>query len=469
MTASSNLIFYDTETTGLLKDFAQILQCGSIQTDRNLDILNEQNLGCAPLPWAIPHPMAMVTNKKTNLFHSNVSHYELMRDLNRQWRQWTIDEPATFITFNGMAYDEELVRRQFYWNLFESYLTNTNGNGRLDILLMMNNVAAFSPDVLNIPLFNGGPGISLKQADIAEANGIEIGDAHDAIADCKLMIGLLKQINAKKPELIDFFLSISTKPGVQAAVQQPGFLGLGEVFRREIFKYPVVPCGNKAPNDLMFFDLSFEPEEIFEMDTQEIYSLVQKPSKSGPFKKYGINKTIPICPSSMIDNKDIFDMDFAILEKRAEQVRGNTDFQTLVSQAMADKIDNWNNEYEHIEQMIYSGGFPSPQDKNLMADFHRIDSAEERIKITRNISDERHRLFAERIICQTYPHEAPEDMLNRYNSLITQRLTEEGPWGSLDEVMLELDKLLEKDNSDETQGILEETKEFLTQRAESLN
>jgi hypothetical protein len=78
-------------------------------------------------------------------------------------------------------------------------------------------------------------------------------------------------------------------------------------------------------------------------------------------------------------------------------------------------------------------------------------------------------LFAERIICQTYPQDAPEDMLNRYNSLITQRLTEEGPWGSLDKVMLELDKLLEKDNSDETQGILEETKEFLTQRGESRN
>ncbi|MGY8808077.1 MAG: exonuclease, partial [Gammaproteobacteria bacterium] len=98
MSVSSNLIFYDTETTGLLKDFSQILQCGSIQTSRSLEILHEQNLGCAPLPWAIPHPMAMVTNKKTNLFHSNVSHYELMRDLNRQWRQWTIDEPAVFVT-----------------------------------------------------------------------------------------------------------------------------------------------------------------------------------------------------------------------------------------------------------------------------------------------------------------------------------------------------------------------------------
>ena len=105
MEPSNNLIFYDTETTGLIKDFAQILQCGSIQANRNLEIQDEQNLGCAPLPWAIPHPMAMVTNKKTHLFNSNVSHYEMMRDLNRQWRQWTIDEPGVFVTFNGMAYD----------------------------------------------------------------------------------------------------------------------------------------------------------------------------------------------------------------------------------------------------------------------------------------------------------------------------------------------------------------------------
>jgi hypothetical protein len=169
----------------------------------------------------------------------------------------------------------------------------------------------------------------------------------------------------------------------------------------------------------------------------------------------------------MIDNKNAFDTDFAILEKRAEQVRENMDFQSLVSQAMADKINNWNNEYDHIEQMIYAGGFPSKQDKELMADFHRIDSAEERIKICRNITDERHRSFAERLICQFYPQEAPEDMTGRYQALINQRLNEEGPWGSMDKVMAELEKLLDKDHPEETQNILEETKEFLTQRSAS--
>ena len=92
-------------------------------------------------------------------------------------------------------------------------------------------------------------------------------------------------MNKHKPELIDFFLKISSKTGVQEAVQQKGFLGLGEVFKREIFRYPVVPCGSKVPNDLMFFDLSFDPQEIFDLDTQEIYSMVQKPRKIWTFQE----------------------------------------------------------------------------------------------------------------------------------------------------------------------------------------
>ena len=68
----NNLIFYDTETTGIQKDFSQILQCGSVLTDSSLTAIAEQNIGCAPLPWVIPQPMAMLTNKKIDLFKSNI-------------------------------------------------------------------------------------------------------------------------------------------------------------------------------------------------------------------------------------------------------------------------------------------------------------------------------------------------------------------------------------------------------------
>jgi hypothetical protein len=60
-------------------------------------------------------------------------------------------------------------------------------------------------------------------------------------------------------------------------------------------------------------------------------------------------------------------------------------------------------------------------------------------------------------------------MMSRYQSLIAQRLNEEGPWGSMTKVMSELDQLLEKENSAETQSILEDTKQFLTQRSISID
>ena len=52
---------------------------------------------------------------------------------------------------------------------------------------------------------------------------------------------------------------------------------------------------------------------------------------------------------------------------------------------MADKINNWNNNHDHIEQMIYAGGFPSREDKDLMADFHRIDSSRENKNLSQYI------------------------------------------------------------------------------------
>ena len=36
-----------------------------------------------------------------------------------------------------MKFDEELFRRQFYWNLYEPYMTNTNGAVRIDLMVVM--------------------------------------------------------------------------------------------------------------------------------------------------------------------------------------------------------------------------------------------------------------------------------------------------------------------------------------------
>ena len=459
MTSKVNLVFYDTETTGIQKDFSQILQCGSVLTNSSLDTVDEQNIGCAPLPWVIPQPMAMITNKKIDLFHSNVSHYQMMKDLQMKWKEWSAQFPSVFITYNGHAFDEELVRRQFFWNLLEPYTTNTNGNGRLDLMLMIHNIAAFFSDEISMPLFEGGPGISYKLEHLAIEHGIDAGDAHDAIADCNLMIEMCRIIKERLPEVFESFINISTKPGIKSLLYSKEFLALGEIHRRHTFKYPVILCGADAsrPNEIVFYDLSYDPEDILDLDFTEINKLIQSKGRDGPLKKYKINKTIPICSSNYLKNPNVFDIEFAELQRRADLVRSNKDFQQKVSQAMEDRMMSFP-ESEYIEGTIYSGGFPSYKDKDLMQEFHMSKDLNHLVKISRNFEDERLRLFAERIICTEYSTDIPDDIKKRYEDLIDERNGTDGLWGSIDKSLLQIEKLLDERDDAESQKILKATK-----------
>lgn len=454
-----NLVFYDTETTGIQKDFSQIIQCGSVFTDIELNRLEEQNIGCAPLPWTIPAPRAMLTNKKIELLNSNISHYQMMIDLQRKWKQWSSDKPSIFVSYNGHAFDEELVRRQFWLNLLEPYTTNTNGNGRLDLMLMIHNIASFFSEEISMPLFDGGPGISYKLEHLAKEHQINAEDAHDAIADCNLMISLCEIIKDRLPDVFQSFINTSTKQGIKELLYSDSFLALGEIHRRHVFQYPVVFCGSdpSRPNEIVLFDLSYDPEDILDLDYSEINKLIQAKGRDGPLKKYKINKTIPVCSSHLVKNKEIFDISFQELQDRADRITNDKDFQSKISQAMEDRMMSFP-EPEFVEASIYSGGFPSQRDKDLMQEFHLTENKDLLIKISRNFEDDRFKIFAERIICTQYAPDVPDDINTRYNELLEERTTTDGKWGSITKSIKEIDEMLEKDLSNEDCKILKATR-----------
>jgi exodeoxyribonuclease-1 len=330
-------------------------------------------------------------------------------------------------------------------------------------MLMIHNIASFFSDEISIPFFEDGPTLSIKLEHLANEHGIDVTDAHDAISDCKFMIGLCKVIKERIPKVFDSFIEISTKDGIKNLLHSNNFLALGEVFRRHPFKYPVVFCGadNSRPNDICLFDLSFDPDEIVNLDFAEINKMIQSGGRDLPLKKYKINKTIPICSSTLLSKKDHFDIDHSELQRRAEIVSSNKDFQTRVSQAMEDRMMSFP-EPAYVEGTIYSGGFPSYKDKDLMQEFHLSDNLEHLVKISRNFEDERLRLLAERIICTKFDGEIPEDIKNRYADLIHERTKTEGAWGSIEKSLQEIEKLIEEKKDTEEQKILIATKEHIS-------
>ena len=223
--------------------------------------------------------------------------------------------------------------------------------------------------------------------------------------------------------------------------------------------YSVVLCGSDAsrPNEIVFFDLSYDPDDILDLDYAEINKLVQSKGRDGPLKKYKINKTIPVCSHKLLKDSDAFDIEFSELQRRADIIKADKDFQQKVSQAMEDRLMDFP-ESEHIEGTIYSGGFPSYKDKDLMEEFHLSSDPVHLIKISRNFEDERLRLFAERIICNQFSTDIPDDIYKRHQDLINQRNGDDGPWGSLEKTLIQIEKLLDERSEKEDQKILLATK-----------
>ena len=139
-------VFNDTETTGLNTWFSQIIQIGSVLTDSEFNVDEELNISSKVLPWVVPTKGAYETHKQVENLSDGMSHYEMMHFLKDKWLNWGKSKELVHVTYNGMSFDEELFRRQFYWNLIDPYLTtNRNGSSRIDLMVILFIIANFYP------------------------------------------------------------------------------------------------------------------------------------------------------------------------------------------------------------------------------------------------------------------------------------------------------------------------------------
>ena len=79
-------IFYDTETSSAKElDFVQVIQIGSILTSSSLDEIETFDTICAPLPWTLITPKSLLLNKKKEIFNSEISHYQMIKEIFNRW------------------------------------------------------------------------------------------------------------------------------------------------------------------------------------------------------------------------------------------------------------------------------------------------------------------------------------------------------------------------------------------------
>ena len=463
LNADSCYIFTDTETTGLDINFSQIIQIGSLLTDESLNEENTQDIGCKLLPWIVPSPEAYLVHKKVeSLNEDSMSHYEMMKLLRSTWLEWSKGRNPVYVTYNGHRFDEELFRRQFFWNLLPLYMTNTLGASRLDMLSTLQLVANFFPDSLNLPIFDEED-VSMKLTDWSQANSIEIENAHDALADCVQMHELAKLIIERANPVWRASVKGSSKTGNFEILQSEPFAMIGEVVRRKKFTYPVTFCGQnpKMNNEVAVADLYFDPDQLDDLTDSEL--LEQIGNSGTAIRKVRINKSIPVIASDQIpDLEKYLDIPHEQLVDRARKVRENIKLQTRISELLASNQINYPPP-KYLEQTVYSG-FPSDADDLWMERFHTLPW-EERSKVLDGFEDTRYKELAERLVCANNPESVKHETMSRYQNFLNQRLYDKGPWPSLEKT-LDKTRSMMIDATDEQKEILKRLEKNLEKKSE---
>ena len=207
----TRFVFYDFETTGTSVTYAQPLQFAAIVTDENFNVLDTVDWRCRIAPHILPAPYAL---KVTNLAPEQVTNnnlqsaFEFAQNLYQFLEKW---QPAIWIGYNTISFDEPMLRQLFYQNLQPSiYATSMNGNSRLDVMKMVWGAHSLRPEILTFPENDKGkPSFKLDQ--LAPANGFAHENAHDALADVEATIFILNKIRSADPEFFNDLIKTQDK------------------------------------------------------------------------------------------------------------------------------------------------------------------------------------------------------------------------------------------------------------------
>jgi len=393
-------IFYDTETTGKLTAFDQILQFAAIKTDAELNVLDTFNIRCRLLPYIVPSPGALLVTGTTigAITSCPLSHFEMMRQIHAKMHRWS-EGTAIFLGWNSISFDEKLLRQAYYQTLLPVYQTNTNGNGRADMMRMAQVVAACAPNVLAVPLTGEGKR-TFKLGLMAAANNVALENAHDALADTHATLGIARLIKQRTPALWDILMANGRKSAPLRLLQSEPFMLLSEYFGNP-FNYIVAPiaANSSNTNEWALFDLQFDPAPYLDAGDAELSEAIDGTTKV--IRRLSINAQpgllpIDLAPEDVRGGRQPLETYLA----RAQAIREHGGFRKRISRLLAaryaDKVEPVN-----VEQRIYSG-FPVNADQTRMHSFH-AQGWEDRIGTIQEIEDERYRQIGQRIIAVERP------------------------------------------------------------------
>lgn len=398
MSNKPTFLFYDLETGDIDVKTTRISQFSSIRVDSDFNVIEEKNYYCAPMLDYIPSPYANIVTKITaidileiqkNNPEKVLNEYELYSMLNKDFNE----KGTCTIGFNSLKYDDEIVRRGFYRNLFPIYDREFKNNcSRFDIFPLVKLFANLYKDEFIVPViekkrFNELTGQeeviyskSYKLENLSKANGftVENGLYHDALTDVRATIFLAKKMKEINKDFWELAMHLKDKNNLftylsvnknKPFILESSFFGASKSFTSLVYVLSAHPCDK---NKFIAIDLTNEQgvKNLLQANTANDLVNHYKTKESGLIE-IEINKFPSIVSVNDLEKLKVPQIDYSQYEDIMQQLNSK-----LVTEIILNK---YNNPYSNKpadpttnpDFNIYSGGFASKTDQFRLEEFHR--------------------------------------------------------------------------------------------------
>ncbi|CAI8867411.1 Exodeoxyribonuclease I [Pseudomonas jessenii] len=378
----TSIFWYDYETTGINPRSDRPLQMAGLRTDFDLNEIDEPvNLYCQPSEDILPHPAACAITGITpgQLQEHGLSEADFMTRVHAQ-----LAAPGTCgAGYNTLRFDDEMTRYSLYRNFFDPYAREwQGGNSRWDLIDVVRAAYALRPDGLVWPTDDEGR-VTLKLERLSAANGIDHGNAHEALSDVRATIALARLIREKQPKLYAWLFQLRSKQKVmdQIRLLQPLVHVSGRFSAARNYVGVVLPLAwhPRNKNALIVCDLHLDPQGLLDLDAeslrQRLYTRRDELAEGElpvPLKLIHINKCPVVAPLSVLRQEDQqrLGLDMALYQQRVSQLNGAR--KVWLDKILAIYAREDFSQSQDPEQQLYDG-FIGDRDRRLCEQVRTVD------------------------------------------------------------------------------------------------
>ncbi len=365
-----DVLCYDTETSGKDTKHGQVLQFSGIRADANLDPCQTYDHRSLRLPYVVPEVGAV---RVTGYDLWERRRDRLVDEFDFARLVWDIMTPKqgrgrVFLTFNGVRYDDNILRTLFWRNLLDPYVTTDKACTRIDLYNLVRLACAMvGPRPIVVPTNPDTGRESWKLEHLAKANGIQI-NAHDGLADGFATIDIAHAIMRRAP--LAWNAAFAGGNPTQAART------LMEAYEREepvwLFTHfgsaELVPClllGAKG-NGWLAADLRRSPDDV---------------DPEAPMRALTYGRTAPLRVIRSTETPFLFPterLDVFRVRPDVAEARANSILWSCTGDVRKDLLARYHEDAMSVpedassEERIYSG-FAPWADKKRAREFHKAD------------------------------------------------------------------------------------------------